>query len=156
MLFQIRKDNGVHVLNISSPDFNLTTPITDVPWPIQIPKSNMSRGFDLRALNQTFKHLNLTYMDYNLKPIELYEFKFKNDSKASEFMLNRVRGANYSLFSLIGNASTLPDLIEFSIVEEMWRMNWKTMMLISLFVAVISYLYVRKLINNIIENALKS
>ena len=76
MLFQIRKDNGVHVLNISSPDFNLTTPITDVPWPIQIPKSNMSRGFDLRALNQTFKHLNLTYMDYNLKPIELYEFKF--------------------------------------------------------------------------------
>ena len=71
-------------------------------------------------------------------------------------MLNRVRGANYSLFSLIGNASTLPDLIEFSIVEEMWRMNWKTMMLISLFVAVISYLYVRKLINNIIENAPKS
>lgn len=82
----------------------------------------MSRGFELKYEKSARKCLDFKYIGYDDKDIEYYDLAWQTDSDASDYELNRVRGAKYLQINPKDDIDEPCD-VNLYFAEEMWRLT---------------------------------
>lgn len=121
-----RVENNTYMLYIKSNDSIIFSHALDKTEPVKIKNTALSRGFIIQVPDQTVGPLNLTYIGWNGKPIEYYDFAWaKNISK--DMLTNKMRGVKHIEIRLNQTLDEIVaanyDELQVRLTEEMWHLS---------------------------------